>query len=44
MEYLEFKNYDTISKFLDGYSNEYYYPLYVTINNIIVFIYKKSSI
>ncbi len=44
MEYLKFKDYDTMGELLDGYSNEYYYPLYVIINNIIVFIYKKSSI
>jgi len=42
MEYLEFKTYNTIDDLLDGYTGEYYYPLYVIINNIIVFIYKKS--
>jgi hypothetical protein len=44
MEYVKFKNYDTIGELLDGYSNEYYSSLYIIINNIIVFIYKKSSI
>ena len=42
MEYVKFKNYDTIGELLDGYSNEYYSSLYVIINNIIVFIFIKK--
>ena len=44
MDYVEFKEYDTIGDLLEGYDNEFYYPLYVIVNNIIVFIYKKSRI
>ena len=44
MQYLKFKNYDTIDEFYDGYCNDFFHPLYVIFNNIIVFVYKKSKI
>lgn len=44
MQYLQFKKYNTIDEFYDGYRSEYFHPLYVIFNNIIVFIYKKSRI
>jgi hypothetical protein len=44
MKYIEFKKYDTIGEYIHGYTTEYYFPLYVIANNIIVFIYNISSI
>ena len=44
MDYVEFKEYDTIIELLEGYDRDYLHPLYVIFNNIIVFIYKKSRI
>jgi len=44
MKYVQFKEYNSLDEFYDGYNTEYFYPLYVILNNIIVFIYKKSRI